>query len=330
MKQLKFLMFILLAAAMLSCNSTNEPESGDNLHWEFVSRLSGITYALTVANNGDVWVSNYYRDLVLYVLYLSTDNGHTWFTKGTFSDSPTAVAISPVNGYIFAGTEHNLFRSTDNGGSWESIAENVNVWDILVMPSGEIYVAAYYSRGVYYSNDNGDTWILKGNGISNANATSLALGVDGTLYAGTSYRGVYRSTNGGDSWIAASNYNDVLIRSLAVADDGSIFAAARGSGIIKSTDRGATWNLIKSRFSFDYTYKIIYNTVTKHLFIRSVVYNPAAVSKIYRSTDLGANWEFADAGLPDMPIYELAFNTHTGQTFVATGGGLYKVRSYPK
>jgi photosystem II stability/assembly factor-like uncharacterized protein len=149
--------------------------------------------------------------------------------------------------------------------------------DILITASGEIYlgVGSYlndynFEKGIYYSNDNGNTWINKSNGLSpyNKSVYSLAMGTDGTLYAGTMRSGlydspnndggIYRSTNGGNEWLSPLDNADVSIFDLTVSNDGSVFAAAWNKGFLKSTDKGLTWNQINNGLNFRNASKIIY------------------------------------------------------------------------
>ena len=341
-------MLILLSITIGSCYSI-ESDCDNDFSWERTNIPPRITNAVAVTSNGDIWaitsgVSPYNRS----TLRLSTDNGDTWVQKTIFPYLYTVLAISPVNGYIFTGsnatilgtpdTEYSLLRSTDNGENWTEVTDKMKINDILITPSGEIYLGV--GRNIYYSNDNGDTWIEKGNGLFyNQTVYSLALGQDGTLYACTTDM-VCRSTDGGDTWLPSSNhtniYHNVNIPGIAITDNGSIYAATsrfgNKVGILKSTDRGVTWNPFNNGRPVMDAHKIIYNPITKDIFVDDDQYT----SNVYRwSNNLGA-WRLKNTGIPDETyICYFAFNPNTGQMYVATAGfddtkgGLYRTKNYP-
>jgi photosystem II stability/assembly factor-like uncharacterized protein len=233
-----------------------------------------------------------------------------------------------VNGYIFlASFYQGLFRSTDNGENWVQVTDSISIACIYITPSGEIYVTGYWGT-VYYSTDNGDTWMDKGEELTDKSMVSairsLALGIDSTLYTGTSQNGVCRSTDGGDTWLPPSNYINVEVRNITISDDSSMFAVTPHNGLLKSTDKGVTWNRVNMGFNFDHIRGVIYNSITKDILITlAMVKNSIYYYALYRSTDLGASWELQNEGLPtDEVTNMLAFNPNTGQMFASCYDGL--------
>ena len=337
----QLIMLILLSIIICSCYSI-ESDCGDNgeipidpgplLENGFWEYTGGPRYveSISVANNGDIWVGG-----IGFGIFLSTDNGDTWVEKnnGLQTGAIGSIAVSPINGYIFAGTAvKGVFRSTDGGENWVKVTNDMEVRDILITTSGEIYFGSAQFGGtgkLYYSNDNCDTWIDKGNGLwTNYNVFIMglfAMGTDGTLYVGA-HRGVYRSTNGGDTWLPPSNHTSVQINELTISGDGSIFAAASETGVIKSTNSGDTWNQVNTGIGGGYANRIIYNPITKDIFV-------SFGSRIFRSTNLGTSWELENIGFPKYPngvsAEEFAFNPNTGQMYVATMGGVYRSKNYP-
>ena len=337
--QLKMLMVILLSIIIGSCYSIESDcgDGDDNFFWESTSRLP-INHSVSIASNGDIWVGT-----IDPAIYLSTDNGNTWVQKGVVHSQTQLIAINPISGYLFAGTTQNgLFRSTNRGESWIQVLTDDSIYPyptsiagIFITPSGEIYCRTY--RTIFYSNDNGDTWVEKDNDLPSyvGNGFPSSIGPDGTLYTGTHY-GVYRSTDGGDTWLPPTNYINVVVNDITVSDDGSIFAATGGYGVpcvLKSTDKGDTWTQVNDGFGAHSAGTIIYNPITKDLFVTlGIFYNDfsgASYTQIYRSTNLGKSWKFTgkltNSGLPNEPhIYGFAFNPITGQMYVATTGGVYR------
>ena len=353
MKQLKFFMFILLAITIFSCYSIESdcPDCGDNygdIIWEptgnlphLVGSLYWTDWRITMASNGNIWaysydISNHPYDINNQLgLYLSTNNGDTWVDKSntyasTFIDE---LYVSSVNGYIFASSVNaGLFRSTDNGENWENIIDSTGRF-FLVTESGEIYTIRSHENGndLYYSNNNGNTWIKKS---SSTLLPPLALGKDGTLYAGTgTKRGVYHSTDGGVTWLPPANYDSVRIGSLTICDDGSIFVGTStyGAMILKSTDKGVNWNNVDTGFDFTSCIKIIFNPITKDIFFSALVDVgfTNSYAKVYRTTNSGKDWKLEHHGLQD-PYFDLAVNPKTGQMFIGARNGVYRTKNYPK
>ena len=323
-------------SVILTHNATGSPDtvqltgngSSADGFWELTNAPPFVS-SLAVANNGDIWAGTYSSEI-----FLSTDNGDRWIKKaeqGSIGYQLMSVSINQENGYIFASTHENgLYRSTDNGETWVKVTNNIALYGIVIAPSGELYVEG---RGVYYSSDNGDTWVNKNNGLPYNQATSLALGADGTLYAGftTGNYGIYRSTNGGNTWLPPINYADILVRhrAIIISDYGSIFAGTASHGILKSTDRGLSWDPVNTGLILNEgVMAMIYNPMTKDIFLGGGSHN----SEVYRSTNLGGSWQLVNSGITDyQPIYNFAFNPNTGQMYIASGnGGVYRSRNYPE
>jgi photosystem II stability/assembly factor-like uncharacterized protein len=326
---------IVVCLGFIGCGETNKPIEPPiepyDFSWEPISSNlpSDFIWQIKVANNGDIWTYN--GD---YAIYLSTDNGDTWFQKNNVPSEPLlSINISPVNGYIFfSAPRQGLFRSTDNGENWVRVTDSMNIWwNIFITPSGEIYITGTGDDGVtvYYSSDNGDTWVHKGNILSSNISTinysyKMILGKDGTLYSGTGKNGVYRSTNGGNTWLPPSNYTNVEVGGITISNDGSIFATAKWTdAVLKSTDKGVTWSQVNMGFDFEYIHNIMYNSITKDILVTATVYTYSGYRfLIYRSTDLGASWELKNDGLPNVVTYSLVFNPNTGQMFASCSDGL--------
>ena len=312
---------VVLCLGFISCGETNK--QSHSFSWVPTNNLpSGNSWQIAVASNGDVWASSFSG-----TIYLSTDNGDTWVQKNNGPFGIASINVSPVNGYIFlASFYQGLFRSTDNGENWVQVTDSISIACIYITPSGEIYATGYWAT-VYYSTDNGDTWMDKGEGLpdtSMVNAIrSLALGIDSTLYAGTSQNGVYRSTDGGDTWLPSSNYINVEVRNIIISNDSSIFAVTSHNGLLKSTDQGVTWNRVNMGINFDHIRGVIYNSITMDIFVSVTAYDSRYYSMIYRSNNLGASWELQNDGLPtDEVTNMIAFNSNTGQMFASCSNGI--------
>jgi photosystem II stability/assembly factor-like uncharacterized protein len=351
MKQIKFLIFILLAITIFSCYSINtvcepgepippEPpdiiEQGDII-WEIVGGLPySVNWRIKVESNGNIWAHDDSE------FYLSIDNGDTWIKKGKVPFS-AIVNVSPVNGYIFAVSVDlevvGLFRSTDNGENWEHIIEGIYISRyMLFTASGEIYITGTKLEEqyvvCYYSNDNGNTWVekSKSSGLPSSFVLS-ALGKDGTLYAQGVRSGLWRSTDGGVTWLPPSNYSNVNLGTwVATCDDGSVFVLLNEGIILKSTDKGVNWTEVNTGFDFNFVTLIIYNPVTKDIFVNAKRRVSKYYNEVYRSTDLGESWILENSGLPnEAQYYHTAVNPNTGQMFITVeNGAVYRTKNYPK
>ena len=330
MKQLKLLMIILLSTTIGSCYSIETDCDNDGeFYWERTSGQPSNIHLVAVASNGDIWSVSYYDGALLATVYLSTNNGNTWTEKnnGFISGMISSIAVNPKNGYIFVASDRQgLFRSTDRGETWVRVANILPIYNIVITPTGEIYFATQF-RSVFYSNNNGDTWIEKNNRLlSWQNITSLAIGLDGTLYEGTT-DGVYRSTDGGNNWLPTTSYTTATlpINDITVSDDGSVFVATQNFGVLKSTNKGNTWTDVNNGLANQYAIRIIFNSITKDIFVSNYSYS----SNVYRSTSAGQSWELKNSGLPELNttfIWDFAFNPNTGQMYAATGDGVYRSR----
>lgn len=97
-------------------------------------------------------------------LHRSKDNCQTWTHE--FIDSLNVHFIYSFavanNGYIFAGTDHYLYKSTDNGKSWiqmnfDSLCPHVRA--LMFAKNGDLYAGSEsYFCGMFKSTDNGNTW----------------------------------------------------------------------------------------------------------------------------------------------------------------------------
>ena len=342
-KSLNKISLIILTLLLSSGIMYSQTNFWELTNFDVPTKQYGLTYFITVADNGDVWAlaRHFTIPITHAVPYLSTDNGDTWIRKGSIplSSGAMSIAVSPVNNYIFVGTENQgLFRSTDNGETWGQIKTiSGSSHNICITQAGEIYFGSL--GNVYYSNDNGDTWVEKSNGLFNW-VILLTLGIDGTLYAMTN-GGLYCSTNGGDTWLPPpSDQIIAAITGLTVSDDGSIFVTTSTKGVLKSTDKGVTWSWSNNGLNywgsnnwvhnmdsiFFYCRGITYNSKTGHIFMITEFHG------IYRSTDLGASWHEINNGLivgwayneqgrylfPVSRFFALASNSKTGQVFISS------------
>jgi photosystem II stability/assembly factor-like uncharacterized protein len=162
-------------------------------------------------------------------LHRSTDGGRSWtrlwqnegvFAVGVVPDDPRILLIS---------TLHQAYRSTDGGATFTQVLES-GLYSLAFDPNDPSQV--YGTEGlIFHSSDRGLTWRQIGRSFD-FGITSVTVGEDGTLYAGSPY-GVLRSSNSGTTFTPAASadtrYPDDGIGDVAALPNGDVLAAgARG------------------------------------------------------------------------------------------------------
>ena len=159
---------------------------------------------------------------------------------------------------------------TDPVGAWRLVGPSnigARVTDLVVDPSvpNSLYVAAS-GGGVWKSADAGTTFTPAWPAAFPQTIGALAMGPDGTLWAGTGEAnpsgggltffgdGVYKSTDGGKTWLHWGLPDSAAIGRIVVdpTNPGRVFAAASGSisysagqrGIYRLTNGGQDWKLV--------------------------------------------------------------------------------------
>jgi photosystem II stability/assembly factor-like uncharacterized protein len=163
----------------------------------------GSILSLAISYDGDIFAGTFgCGDGV----YRSTDNGDSWTlaNSGLTSTDVAALAINPITGHVFAGTQSQMgqgggmFRSTDNGDAWTEQNVGFSALDVnavVVNPIGHIFAGA--ADGVFRSKNDGDGWSNVSSGLlpPGGNVWTLGFGFGGRAYAGTAGGGVFRSVN---------------------------------------------------------------------------------------------------------------------------------------
>ncbi len=164
-------------------------------------------------------------------LYKSTDNGQQWTKK-----LPTAHRIEnitlTVGSLMFAYGEGRLYRSKDNGDTWVGI-NNTNYLQYIAYYNGVTYTVML--DGFYRSYDDGDIWEKVSENINLYMTSSFYIGLEGTIYIGSTQGGLMLSNDGGLNWQAQNeglplSYNPdvgaIGLHTLVRSPDGYIFAAS--------------------------------------------------------------------------------------------------------
>jgi photosystem II stability/assembly factor-like uncharacterized protein len=225
--------------------------------WTNLNAPAAFGYGnVTVASNGDIFVSRYGGILEGGRVYRSTDGGASWMQdSGLPGHAVDGLLSTPGGPILIAGKGPGVYRhpggaAMSSGTEWEQKAAGmVNTWvvDIADDPaSGYLYVATRHIR-VLRSSDGGASWENASNGIQvYEQMNRVAVSTDGTLFASTSYNGISRSTDQGANWVSVYS---VGATALACNAQGQVFAGY-GSRVYRSTNNGTTWtNAILSTVS---------------------------------------------------------------------------------
>jgi hypothetical protein len=145
-------------------------------------------------------ISDFVRNRADTILAASKGSGIFRLSGGAWVKSDSGLADPEVHalakdsvGDLFAGTSSGLFVSSDDGASWARCVgfPLASVSAVCAVRNVRVFVAT--QAGVYYAQVPGlETWQLVTNGLSTYDIRSLALGVDGYIYAGTQGSGVFR------------------------------------------------------------------------------------------------------------------------------------------
>lgn len=128
-------------------------------------------------------------------VYQTTDAGSSWRPSNAGLTEPDVHALAQAPGSparIYAGTGHGrVFRSEDGGATWTggSLGVTADVLSLAVAPGDAANVyAGSRGAGVFVSADGGATWTAINGGLSDGNATTLAIAPSSPprVYVGTS------------------------------------------------------------------------------------------------------------------------------------------------
>lgn len=211
-------------------------------------------------------------------LYRSIDFGDSWQPLATFTQTVSALALSPnfaADDTLFAitGFDTYLRKSTDGGQSWQRYRfEPEEFFDGFALAVSPNYAAdqMLFATGfgpVHRSSDGGVTWsALDTYGVTYGLAVSPNYAADQRVWAtyraiespgdGTPESSVMRSFDGGDNWVPTASglpgvyepFVRVVAASPNYANDGALFTALSGQllaapshALFRSYDHGASW-----------------------------------------------------------------------------------------
>ena len=153
----------------------------------------------------------------------------------------SVACVSVHDHEVLAVSAAAVHQSVNDGASWSTLS--------AAQPPAPLYAVTRTDRslfvggasGLFRSRDEGRSWrqVLAG-----AAVTSLAVGTDQTLIAGTDSDGILRSDDDGDAWASGNpGLLDLNVLALAVCEGAMV--AGTASGVYRSVNGGLSWREIQ-------------------------------------------------------------------------------------
>jgi hypothetical protein len=267
--------------------------------------------------------------------YHSSDGGASW-TALSIDDTVWSWAIDSVDGTVYAGSNHGVFKSTDGGHSFVLAGSPGNGIVYALAKSGTSLYAGTGGGGFSVSTDNGATWT--NTGIAKGIGLSLKTDSAGNVYAGTNFEGAFvrpiqASASRPSPWraiawdkIRACNCQNGHAIAIDPNDDEHIFFTTNDGGMLVSKDGGDSWSDLSA------------NGLGARA-PRSVGFDPTNPKRIYvggytgngfwRTSDGGTTWTRSFFGPPNVYPTQPVVDPIDGAIYVATlSMGVYKSTDY--
>ena len=236
----------------------------------------------------------------------SADGGRSWVDCALPEPGVFSLAVSAVDGAVYAGTEPSrLFRSDDKGESWRELKA---LQALPSRPSWSFPPRPWTSHV---------RWIAP----SPHDADLILVGIE--------LGGLMRSTDGGESWQdhRPGAQRDVHSLTWHPRAPGRAYEAG-GGGAAFSTDGGETWQPADEGRDRNYTWSVTVDPDDADCWYVSASTGPYAAhgrgdpqARIYRRRD-GEPWQPLTGGLPEpLPAMPYALLATDGRLFAGLRNG---------
>lgn len=268
-------------------------------------------------------------------VFQSVDGGATWRWRGRGLPERQvfAVALSPVDGTLYAATDENgLFTSRDRGRSWQQarsgLPDTATVLCLATHPTRPRVVLAGTDDGLFRSVDGGRRWARVIGPARFGRVFSLDFPSRRRAVAGIE-GDVHLSVDEGATWQRRTRPRaETLVFAVAAGPASLLAGVAGGSslpGVFRSLDDGATWQLSSSGLA-----GLPAGTVAFDVNDSRVLYGALDGAGLFKSTDGGERWARLDLGLAaGSGVVSIATDRrHPGSVLVAAfDGGVVLLRS---
>jgi photosystem II stability/assembly factor-like uncharacterized protein len=249
-------------------------------------------------------------------IYVSSDNGITWFSSGMQNATITSLAYNLETDQYYAGTEESgLFVSKDEGKTWSLLdAELIDykINNIEIDISGNILICT--DKGFFTCSNEGKNLRELTNGLGNEEFFSSLTLLSGDILV-SSTNGVFISTMEYRFNALNTGLSNKGISSLIINPTGTIYAGGV-DGIYELADNFLSWKKID-------TLSILKNIKTLNTDDDGNIY-AGTMEAVYISVDSGKTFKEIFNNLS--PINSIIFNT-SKDIFVSTEKGFYSQKN---
>jgi photosystem II stability/assembly factor-like uncharacterized protein len=257
-------------------------------------------------------------------IYLSTDNGASWYKSisspggGLAADwcdivgGDTLFVQRYINNYVTS-----LYKSVNRGASWQLINNDLNQFyfnsiDFITSKIGY----ALKPGGIFKTADGGVTWQNLYGVTTSANVICMKFydALNGLAYREST--GMLRTTDGGASWSLSTQVSADDINDIFYADSLTVYAAGEDGAAYKSVDGGNNWTWIGPNGRI-----YAYNLYSQYFFNANDGIVTGHRGRLLRTRNGGASWEWHSPTYIDVTAISFG-NPSTGYT--TTWNNLYK------
>lgn len=167
----------------------------------------------------------------------SQDNGRTWCSVG-LSMTPPLEVLQSVQGVLWAGNAHGLFRWSDDGATWSPLLVGSRILCIAVC-AADLVLVGTEEDGVLRSEDSGRTWKSSNAGLQDLTVVGIASRAD-TVYAATP-TGLFRSRNAARAWRSDDSFPLECVPQCVATTDSIVLVGTEAHGLMLSAEAGTRW-----------------------------------------------------------------------------------------